>query len=167
MNKPIIGIDPSGNFEEGKGTTGFCVLESGTTNIPIIGEISANDYENIYDYWNEHLFHIEPYMTVSMEDYLLYADKSDAQINSKFETVQLIGVIKHYCWQHDIPLYIRNAGQVKRRWANNILAHKGYITKCGRGWAATTHPDRKLSRHELDAIRHAVHYDILERKKEE
>ena len=160
----ILGIDPSGNFDEGKGTTGWCLLEPGTTNIPEAGEISAKDFPAVHNYWQRHLsliIHSRP-KHISMEDYLLYADKSRTQINSKFETVQLIGVIKHHCWQSGVKLHIRNAGQVKKRWSNKILLHKGYIVHCGRGYATASNPTVKISRHTLDAIRHAVHYDVLE-----
>lgn len=190
----IIGIDPSGNFNEGKGTTGICLLQSGTTNILWTDEIKAKDFNSPYGYWREHIHIINKFSTnvikactwkplehspedpleifehelkaVSMEDYLLYADKSSAQINSKFETVQLIGLIKYHCWETNVPLAMRNAGQVKKRWSNKILEHKGYIVKCGRGWATASNPNQRISRHVLDSIRHAVHYDILESRKE-
>jgi len=165
----IMGIDPSGNFEEGKGTTGVCLLERGTTTIYQAFQISAKDWGNTMQYWDIHLAMIEqhaPY-AVSMEDYLLYADKSEAQINSKFETIQLIGVIKYHCYINEVRLAIRNAGLVKRRWSNDILEHKGYIVRLGkRGWATTTQPKIRLNGHKLDAIRHAVHYDVLENPKE-
>jgi hypothetical protein len=164
----ILGIDPSGNFDEGKGTTGMCLLEPGTTNITETIEVKATEHSNPYSYWQDNIWQIEPWYTVSMEDYLLYADKSSSQINSKFETVQLIGLIKYFCWENDVPLYMRNAGQVKKRWDNDILEHKGYIVKYSkRRWATAYEPDKPISRHVLDAIRHAVHYDLLESKKED
>jgi hypothetical protein len=162
----ILGIDPSGNFDEGKGTTGWCLLEPGTTNIPEAGDIRAKDYPAIFNYWQQHLSLIikKRPNDISMEDYLLYADKSTSQINSKFETVQLIGVIKHHCWQAGRLLHMRNAGQVKKRWSNKILEHKGYIVRYGKnGWATASEPNKRINRHILDAIRHAVHYDVLER----
>ena len=163
----IIGIDPSGNFDEGKGTTGWCQLEPGTTNIIATGDIRAKEYETVFDYWHAHYLLINGVdQIISMEDYLLYADKSTSQINSKFETIQLIGLLKYVCWQREKPLHMRNAGQVKKRWSNKILEHKGYIVKKGNGWATAYEPSIRINRHILDSIRHAVHYDVLESKKE-
>jgi hypothetical protein len=189
----ILGIDPSGNFNEGKGTTGWCLLIPGTNKIIKTGDIKAKDFDSANEYWQAHVDLIKnfnkskfflseyndldaeepinktlygPGITVSMEDYLLYSNKSRTQVNSKFETIQLIGIIKHNCWLNNIKLKMRNAGQVKKRWSNKILRHKEYIVKYSNGHATYINPSEQINRHILDSIRHAVHYDVLESKKE-
>lgn len=173
--KYIVGLDPSGNFHEGKGTTGKCILQVGTNKIFRTAPISATTYLTEYEYWDAHLQFLKACLkeykddwVISIEDYLLYSNKADAQINSKFETVQLIGIIKMWAWQHGVPLYIRPASQVKTRWTNSILEFKRYIkaNPHGRGWA-TCYQSASLSRHSMDAIRHAVHCAMFEIPKED
>ena len=98
-----------------------------------------------------------------MEDYLLYANKASEQINSRFETVQLIGVIRYYCMGAGISLHIQTASQVKTRWANEILEHKGVIIKCGRTYRVV-HTNQTLNKHEIDSIRHAMHFTTFYNK---
>jgi len=150
----VMGIDPSGSFKEGQGTTGWCIIKV-TDKITLIttGEVCATHYRTAEEYWEAHLHLIEDQVDwrsdyplyVSMEAYVLYANKAKAQINSEMETSQLIGAIRVYCRQNDIVLAMRNAGAVKDRWADHILEHKGI-------------PVKGMSNHVKDAIRHAVHY---------
>ena len=64
-----------------------------------------------------------------VEEYILYAQKAAAQINSHFETSQLIGVIRLYCWQNNIPVFSRPAARAKPRWTDEILVHKGILSE--------------------------------------
>lgn len=163
--KLIIGIDPSGNFHEGKGTTGLCVLVPGTPKFKKVTTISASDYETDMEYWQAHIdfletWHAQYSIKLAIEDYLVYADKATSQINSKMETPQLIGVLKFWAFQNGVPNIIKSAGIVKPRWTNEILEHKRYIKQHKRGWAVIGVPGN-ISRHTLDAIRHAVHEDTF------
>lgn len=158
----ILALDPSGAFYEGKGTTGWCIADCNRT-ILEIGHISATDFESDFAYWKAHLDLIAfmqkkyPTLELVMEDYLLYAGKATSQINSRFETIQLIGVVRFACILNNLPVHIQMAVQVKERWANNILEAKGVIVKSGRGYRLG---DQNIfvNRHELDSIRHAMHY---------
>ena len=172
MHTRILALDPSGAFEEGKGTTGWCMLKDDRTFVNI-DHISAKDFATDMDYWKAHIdlirIHHNVYennMVVVIEDYLLYATEALSQINSRFETVQLIGVIRYFCSQNNITLVIQQASQVKSRWANTILEHKGFIVKKGRSFyiPGTTHI---INRHELDAVRHAMHYATFKNKEEQ
>ena len=49
--KTILAIDPSGNFEEGKGTTGLCLFNCIDNCVQNIKNISANNYTTKEDYW--------------------------------------------------------------------------------------------------------------------
>ena len=151
----IIAYDPSGNFSEGKGETGVCIFNCAQNAVQETYTISAKDFECAEEYWYHHIALIHefieahPNTVVSMEDYQLYAGKAAAQVHSKFETVQLIGIIKMYCFLRSIKLYMRPAVAVKKRWTDTILEHHGYLSK-----QLSSHP---LVSHEVDAIRHAVH----------
>lgn len=168
--KYTIGIDPSGSFKEGKGTTGWCVLDNTTNTVIVAGTISAKNFETYQEYWNAHLLLIKGLKkeytksAVSIEDYILYKTSAMAQVNSQMETVQLIGIIKHFCWEHHFDWYMRPAVAVKARWSDTILLHKGIISKLNKHYVLPVFPAHALCEHERDAIRHAVHFNVFENK---
>lgn len=164
-----MGIDPSGAFKEGKGTTGWCVLDNKTNTLLKVGTISAKDYKTDNEYWEAHICLIKqltkkyPNMAVSIEDYILYKNHAMDQVNSQLETVQLLGIIKHFCWSYALDYYIRPAVAVKKRWADNILVHKGILVLEKRHYVAPK-VKQQVCEHERDAIRHAVHFNTFENK---
>ena len=152
----VLAMDISGQFAEGKGTTGWCIARRDLSNpdkidITIIknGVLDANNFRTAEDYYNAHndmilearIFYKN--LVVVVEDFLLYASKAKALINSRMETSQLLGVIKQYCYNQNIPFSVQTASAVKVRWNNAILEHKGIKL-----------PETE---HARDAIRHAMH----------
>ena len=167
----IIGIDPSGAFNEGKGTTGYCVIRlQKNLLIKAVGELRAIDYDTAEAYWQAHLDKIKELRSqyhnavVSVEDYVLYASKALSQTNSHFETSQLIGCIKLYCWQQKIKLYMRPAVAVKLRWSDIVLVRCKYLTQQGKEYYCKV-CSTSLSLHIRDSIRHAVHCGVFDLKK--
>lgn len=163
MYEYILALDPSGAFEEGKGTTGWCLFKTISGTIVEIGAVTALKYATQTEYWGVHITLLERVLAkyknvkVVCEDYLLYAHKADDQINSHMETCQLIGLLKYHVQEHFLsPMKMQRACEVKNRWKNVILLHKGIIIK-QHGYFCTPIGSR-LTNHELDAIRHAVHY---------
>ena len=79
------------------------------------------------------------------------------------DKAEAIGVIKMACSDMGLPVYLQTAGEVKRRWANEILVKKGIIVPRGRGYilAATGEP---INKHELDALRHGMHFSYFYNK---
>ncbi len=162
----IIGLDPSGNFSEGNGTTGICVLSE----ITRVFDIPAVIYDTAEEYWQAHIRFLEGYqmmhpdMEVVMEGYRLYGHKTATQINSTLETPQLIGVIKYWCYTNGVPLKIQFASDVKNRWSDSVLEKLGVIEivntrrklKSSGQW---------LNNHKTDALRHALHYRSYGKKK--
>lgn len=174
MVKYILAFDISGNFLEGKGTTGYTLLNVQDNKLAEVGIVSANSAECQEEYWLNHILLIQRILkdygkdiVIRCEDYLLYAHKANNQIQSHFETPQLIGVIKYWCYVNNVPLFIRSASTVKSRWTNEILERKGYITKCTSFWLPVGCTKHRLTCHELDSIRHAVacYYFDLEMEK--
>lgn len=170
--KFILGLDPSGNFYEGKGTTGWCVFNTTDNKIIKAGSISAKDFKSQEEYWFAHIDLItdmlkkrKKKLIVVMEDYMLYANKAKSQVNSRMETSKLIGVIQLHCYSKDIPYVMQTASEVKKRWTNNILHYKGYIKKYKKGYVIPG-TKTKIDRHCLDSIRHAVHYATFKNKEE-
>lgn len=162
MNKHILAMDPSGAYDEGKGTTGWCLMNA-ERQIIAIESIKAKQFKSPSAYWAEHTALIDRItefyddVAVVIEDYLLYAQEAEAQINSRFETVQLIGIIKHHCYSRKIPVFTQTAAEVKRRWANDILLHKRVICKVGQHMVASD-TGNAVDRHALDSVRHAMHF---------
>lgn len=158
----IISLDVSGNFKEGKGTTGICRMWS-NGEIQKVDELKAEDFHTAEEYWDMHLHHlgithdVVGSLEVVMEGFKLYGHKSKQQTNSEFETPMLIGIIRHYCWENNIPLKIQFASDVKTRWADSVLEKQNHIyLKGGKRYLTAT--DQPLNNHKTDALRHALHY---------
>lgn len=164
----VLGIDPSGSFNEGKGITGFALLDS-DGKLDSHAFILARDYETQLHYWGAVLDTIELFrndynLVLSIEDYVLYASSAKSQINSELETSKLIGAILMDAYKNDLKTYIRNSSQVKNRWNNKILEHKGFITKERDKWVDQY--GHWVNKHCLDALRHALHCHYFELGKE-
>lgn len=159
----ILALDPSGNFHEGKGTTGWVLIDANKKTHFLIkeGTIEAKDYSSMMEYFRAHinlLEHInytygshlrtgrEPWdrLHIVIEDYRLYGSKVHSQINSNLETSQLIGLLKYWCYMHGIKYKMQMASEVKTRWSDTVLAHYDVAIP--------------KSRHAKDALRHAMHY---------
>lgn len=155
----VLALDPSGAYKEGLGTTGWCLLDQQTKKIVKFGTIYAGDYSCQFKYWNAHIDLIDSFAgyhpTVVIEDYLLYGTKADAQINSRLETPQLIGIIKYETYKRGLFIYIQTALQVKVRWNDDVLVHKNIIQKKDNSYYLN---ELLLSSHIKDSIRHAYHY---------
>lgn len=169
MYRYTMGIDPSGAFKEGKGTTGWCVLDNKTNSLLEVGTVSAKDYKTNHEYWEAHINLIKQInkrynnMAVSIEDYILYKNHAMAQVNSQLETVQLLGIIKQFCWSYAIDYYIRPAVAVKKRWSDEILVHKGILKIISKHYTVPKTKQR-VCEHERDSIRHAIHFNYFENK---
>lgn len=159
----ILALDPSGNYHEGKGTTGWAYYYN--FKLVAVGQLRAESYTTQLEYWMSHTNLIEsmkPDILV-VEDYKLYASAKDAQINSELETSQLIGVLKIHCAEHNIHIRLQPA-QYKHRFSNEILLRKGIVSQdTQRRYYATGVP---ITRHILDAIRHGEYYINFKYKKE-
>ncbi len=159
LSRFILAFDPSGNFNEGKGTTGWCLYDTETKRIAKFGAIKAIKYNSLEDYWDAHLKLIEDFngydMTIVIEDYRLYSNRTDSQINSQLETPKLIGVLQYECYLRGLEVTLQTAALVKKRWADNILVHKGLVRQEGYCYFIG---EIKLTEHSRDAIRHAIHH---------
>lgn len=170
----ILGIDPSGSFHEGKGTTGLAVLDSVKNKIIYTGYIFANNFGSQEEYFQAHLQWIldsvqryDRDCVISLEDYVIYSTHARSHINTHCETSQLIGLLKWFIWTINIKLNMRPAAAVMNRFSNKILEHAGYIYQEKGRWY-TPGKDTPLYEHEIDAIRHCVYcykFDLAEKKK--
>jgi hypothetical protein len=150
----VLCFDPSGNFEEGSGTTGWASFENGE--ISWFADVAAKDYEKIENYWNgiiDVIYHLKP-DTVIIEDYRLFGHKAKQQSWSALETPQLIGHMRMICFNEGIPVIFQSPKD-KVRVADPQLEHMGIITKVGNSYWCK---GRKTNLHQRDAIRHGVFY---------
>lgn len=161
----LLAIDPSGSFHEGKGTSGWCVFNCRDKNVSIADAVFAKNYDSMSIYWDAHVQLIAKFnskykgkLCVIIEDYILYQHKASSQINSHMETSKLIGVLQHYCDINQIPYCMQLASEVKNRWADEILHFNKFIVKDGRFFVLPLNHNTRLHKHNLDAIRHAVHF---------
>lgn len=170
----VIGVDPSGNFYEGKGTTGIAVYDIKTDKILRVGYVSAKTARSQVEYWGMVIESLDYLLreygmrrtVLAVEDYLLYANTAKAQINSTFETPQLIGVIKYY-FKDACPVLFRNANTAKTRWTDDILVRKKYLLvdkKLGYYIINENGEMTQVIEHSRDAVRHAIYCGKFEIK---
>lgn len=164
--KHILAIDPSGNWHEGKGTTGW-VLMNYKEKLIASGQISANDYRCPEEYWNEHVKLIErnqlkygDSLIVVIEDFRLYSNKAKNQTNSQMETCRLIGVLQWICWKLKQPYSLQLASSVKHRWSDDLLLREHILFKDRYGLVHTDSGKPMKVEHIRDAFRHAIHYIV-------
>lgn len=152
----VLVMDPSGNYNEGDGTTGWVLIDQ-DQNILSFGNLKSKHLSCRADYHHAHLELIEQHQPnwIVLENFVLYADKASQQINSELETPRLLGVLEHYAWLHCIPLSYQRAVDVKARWADDILVFKKVVTREHNRCYIN---GMLLSRHIKDAVRHALHF---------
>lgn len=151
----VLSFDPSGNYNEGSGTSGWAVFEDG--NLTEFGTISASDFSTIEGYWNQHytLIAIQQPNIVVCESFRLFAHKQKAQTWSQMETPQLIGYLRMMCWKRNIKLVFQQPSD-KLRVTDPILVKMGVFEMRGKNHYCNGKP---TNLHIRDAIRHGVYYN--------
>lgn len=172
-HKYILAIDPSGNYYEGHGTTGYCLIDY-DTNIIAAGRLAAIDYDSPEEYWNAHTELIKKYsskyehrLMIVMEDYKLYKSKSNSQVNSKMETCRLIGLLQWFCWYVGQEYILQSASQVTTRWSDKVLYKEKIIVKQGNKILHYPSNVPLTLCHTRDAFRHALHYAMFKNRYKE
>jgi hypothetical protein len=150
----VLCFDPSGNFEEGSGTTGWASFVDGE--LEWFGDIKASDFETVEQYWGDVALLIKKLdpTEVVIEDYRLFGHKAKQQSWSALETPQLIGWMRMYCYEKGIPVIFQSPKD-KVRVADPQLERLGVIQKVGSSYWCQ---GRKTNLHQRDAIRHGVFY---------
>lgn len=150
----VLCFDPSGNFEEGSGTTGWASFIDGK--LDWFGDFEAKKFSELENYWDSITDLIEALDPdeVVIEDYRLFGHKAKQQSWSALETPQLIGYMRMFCWQRDIKVIFQSPKD-KVRVADPQLERLGIIQKEGNSYWCQ---GRKTNLHQRDAIRHGVFY---------
>lgn len=162
----VLGMDPSGSYLEGYGTTGWCVVDCNTLQVLECGDIYAKDYRTRVDYWQAHTIKIRELRgkyhdlkVLSIEQYILYPGKAAEQSLSQLETPRLLGILELWCAKAHIEYFTRNAIVAKKRWTDEILVKKGILEQRGTKLYAA---GRMTNDHIRDSIRHAIHFSVFE-----
>jgi hypothetical protein len=162
----ILAWDPSGNFTEGKGTSGYAISLDGNQ-AHKLGDIKASDYKTRQEYWFAHKELIEKQFPdyVVIESYRLFGHKSKEQIGSSLETPQLIGYLEMVCYEMNIPVFLQDPS-TKSRHADDVLVKSGVIERKG----SMTHPKyyyrgELTNLHQRDALRHELYFKKFNLKK--
>lgn len=164
--KYILAIDPSGNYREGHGTTGWVLIDH-NCNLITRGCIESKQYRCAEEYWDRHVELIQLYsmqynedLIVVIEEYRLYGQRAKNQTNSLMETPRLIGVMQWTCWDLKQSYSMQLASSVKNRWSDDILIQEGFLNRRSNYLVHTQSNMSMKSEHVRDAFRHAVHYAI-------
>ena len=150
----VIALDISGNFKEGKGTTGIAVGATETHEITL-SEIKATDYESDVEYWDAVIGAIADSRAdyAVVEHYVLYNHKALQQSYSELETSQLLGAIRYACSTFFIPVTLQKASEAKGRFPDRVLQAKGWLDDKNRHNGKATNP------HKRDALRHWLYFE--------
>lgn len=169
----VIGIDPSGNWNKTeKGGTGLVLLGSinghevewELTNINVTygSTIWAKNYDSKEKYyeaiidwikWCMNFFNLDKNkLVIVIEDFRLQSGKAAKLSFQQMQTPELIGFLESSIESLGIT-HERQQNVVKSRWPKELL------DKEFRHFAGKDVP--KISRHEIDALRHALNYWIF------
>lgn len=158
----VLTFDPSGNYNEGKGTTGYSLSLDG--NLPHkLGDIRAEDFNSKHAYWHEHenlIRSVEPDIIV-IESYRLFGNKAKEQTGSDLETAQLIGYLEMVAWKLHTPHFLQDP-TTKQRHADDILVKTGIVEKKGIRYY---YRGEVTNLHQRDALRHDLYFNKYNKKK--
>lgn len=125
--KIILAIDPSGNFEDGKGHTGLAWSYDSWEHVYVIS-INAKKYTKRVEYWDAVVSCIRELhnkkdaghdVHVVMEKYVT---RSNGFTTGKVsETAMLIGVLTYWCEVWDISYTMQSPSQAKTRYTDTHL----------------------------------------------
>lgn len=152
----VLTIDPSGNFSEGKGKTGYAVYNDGLFKF---GTIKAENYIRRVDYWYDvaMLIITEKPELVVIEDYRLYntsATGAKVQSFSLMETPRILGVLEYTAVRNNVPVIFQMAN-VTKPYDDSKLSLLGVLKKDkNRWWFGST----ALNDHERSALRHLLRF---------
>jgi hypothetical protein len=159
--KKILAIDPSGNFTEGKGKTGFVMFwhEDGVEDVFKFGTLSAENYETRVEYWADVAILIaeEKPDVLVVEDYRLYntaATGAAVQSFSQMETPRLLGVIEQTAVMNQIPVVFQMANTTKP-YTDDKLQKLGILKKEKNKW---WFKGQAINDHQRSALRHLLRY---------
>ena len=161
--KVIASIDPSGNFDEGKGKSGLAFIHlDNQYQIKDIAlqVVSAKEYASKLSYWHKIIVELFTVCSkydvhVVCESYQLRESKAKSQSWSHLETPQLIGALMYRCYVSEIPFTLQTPAAAKRVWSDDRLVHEGYLDNINN---RLYYKGLMTNDHMRDALRHGLLY---------
>lgn len=152
-----VAIDPSGNFDSGKGHTGIATMDGCDFNTIAVQSVNAKDYATRLEYWNAVLdtaIQTVPCMYV-IESYVVRSN--GFTIGKMPETAMLIGVLIHRLETLGLPYVFQSPSMAKTRFKDDLLPY--YIPKFIKNEHGRYMLDGKPTNdHERDALKHLLFY---------
>lgn len=150
----ILSIDPSGEFENGSGTTGFAFFEN--KELQYFSHIKASSYTTQMMYWDGVLSEIikSNADVIVCENFHLFPHKAKQQSFSTMETSQLIGAIKMQAYDNNHTVIFQSPS-CKARVTDDILVKEKVFEKRG---SLIYVNGKRTNLHERDAIRHGIYF---------
>jgi hypothetical protein len=163
-----IAIDPSGNFEEGKGHTGVAIIEDNDWEKVQVFSVSAKDFPSRHAYWNTVLGIISTYRddatNVVIESYV--TRMNGFTIGKQSETAMFIGVLVWYLEHWDIPFTFQAPSAAKSRFKDELLPK--YYPKLeldtSTGKNRYKYDGKLVSDHIRDAMKHLLYFKRYKEK---
>lgn len=127
--KLVLSLDPSGNFEDGKGHTGLVLVGVTDEGYKVIHKetIRADKFDTRIEYWKAHMDVLDPELDlVIVEDFMLYP-----HINQGFsymETPRVLGIIEMQADLFDIPFVFQRAVDISAL-SDDVLINRGVLEK--------------------------------------
>lgn len=164
----ILSIDPSGNFESGKGRTGIAMAQIEKLQDPPmiinVNTIAAKNYGTRFDYWSAVRQEILLLNEIKSKKHTLHVTLENFVVRSNGfttgtmpETIRLIGVLEYTLEKENISYSFQTPSAVKTRFNNDVLLRVvPGLTKTGNYYRL--HGDI-INDHERDAIRHLLYFN--------
>ena len=157
----IMAIDPSGNYTEGKGVTGYVealLYEDGRLEYRDIGTIRADKFPTKMAFWEAHMKLTLMYFDeLVIEDYRLYnhqGSKAAMQTGSRLETPRLLGLLEFWAANNKVPITWQMASQTTA-YNEDVLVARNILKKQGSRYFLN---GEKTNDHIRSALKHLHRY---------
>lgn len=163
----ICVIDPSGNFNSGKGKTGMAYITYDEEHDLLLWDtlrldtVSAKNYTTRHDYWAEIMRKAQGANELVIESFMI---RTDGFLTGTMpETIMLIGAMTWEFEKLNIPYKYQTPSQAKIRFKDEILLRKvpNFVKKGDRYYLN----DKQTNDHVRDGLRHLLYYTTYTRKK--
>jgi hypothetical protein len=162
-------IDPSGNYNSGKGKTGisYVVYDESTNELLWdtlrMDTVSAKNYTTRHDYWAEIMRKANGANELIIESFMIRSE--GFLVGTMPETIMLIGALTWELEKLKIPYIFQTPSQAKVRFKNEVLLRKvPNFTQVGDRFYFN---GKQTNDHMRDSLRHLLYYTHYGKKKNE
>lgn len=164
-----IAIDPSGNFEEGKGHTGIAIIDDADWENVKVLSISAKDFPSRHAYWSEIVQTLAKWCAgkparVVVESYV--TRMNGFTIGKQSETAMVLGVIVYELEELGVPFYFQAPSAAKTRFKDELLPkyYPKLVLDISTGKHRYLYDGTLISDHIRDAMKHLLYFKRYKEK---